>query len=183
MLNFYRQAYEDMRQKYRCVAENFQLLKDSVKSKDLVDIRQKVKLNEDEKKSGLAPESHQLMPDPSSSEVLFEQIETEKQNLPLIVNESKESSDSDDSIVSTGSKSEMKVYKSMMELTSANKELTDLISSIESSLNRVGLPFEIMHNLTLDILDLAQLKRGNLRINNDYFDLNSVIRKAFSAVN
>ena len=101
----------------------------------------------------------------------------------MIVNESKESSDSDDSIVSTGSKSEMKVYKSMMELISANKEVTDLISSIESSLKRVGLPFEIMHNLTLDILDLAQLKKGNLRINNDYFDLNCVIRKAFSAVN
>ena len=39
-----------------------------------------------------------------------------------------------------------------------------------------------MHNLMLDLLDLAQIENKTFRINNQFFDLFQVIKKSFAIV-
>lgn len=62
-------------------------------------------------------------------------------------------------------------------------ELTkDKVKEAEFNLHRMMYTSQMMRNLMLDLLDLAQMENNTLKINNDYFNLKFLIEKAFIIV-
>lgn len=41
---------------------------------------------------------------------------------------------------------------------------------------------DIMHNLMMDLLDLAQLDNCTFKFNKEYFNMNEIIKKSFNVV-
>lgn len=62
------------------------------------------------------------------------------------------------------------------------EETREIISRAEKNIKFTLNTSEMMRNLLLDLLDLAQFERGSFTINNEYFDLMQVIKKAFKTL-
>lgn len=41
---------------------------------------------------------------------------------------------------------------------------------------------DIMHNLLMDLLDLAQMENYSFKLNKQFFNMNEIIKKSFSVV-